>query len=375
MTLRQRRAPFGLTASVFAQRDKDDVSIGMNVETPVTSTVRRSSFNARDRMTGLLMGAAIGDALGMPVESIESEQTLRALHRLGGIRHFLAPQPHVLKSLRRLRPGCWTDETQLIVAISRAIITEGTLDYDVVADAFVHAFETLELRGWDATTKQACRRLAQGTDRTRSGNVGGSGNAVAARIAPIAAWSFLRGDNREQLLEHCINVGIMTHHDPRAVTAAYLISLLIRDALSAPRRWMPSPERYTELIEEARWAEEMLATRIGVSDDPISQHLEEMSDALDCEPLELAEFCNGATSYACHSVTYVIALLCGRPWEFEAGVVAAVNGGGDTDSNGAMVGAVLGAAYGLRKLPKGFVEKLEEAEMLRECGALLGALK
>ncbi len=373
MTYRHRRIPPTLRTTLTACRDKDDAGIGVRMET-ASAAPRRTAFHARDRLTGMLMGCAIGDALGMPVEGLENELTLRALHRLGGIRHFLAPQSHVLKSLRRLRPGCWTDETQLTLALTRSVVSLGRLDYDEVADAHVRAFETLELRGWDATTKQACRRLAQGTDRMRSGNLGGAGNAVAAKIAPIAAWSFLRGESREQLLQHCLNVGIMTHHDPRAITAAYLVALLIRDALGAPRRWMPTTERYMELIEEARWAEEMLVTQVGASDDPMSQHLEEMSDALDSDATELAEFCQGATSYSCFSVTFCIALLCSRPWEFEAGVLAAVNGGGDTDTNGAIVGSVLGAAYGVRKLPKSLLEKLEEAEMIRELGGQLATL-
>jgi ADP-ribosyl-[dinitrogen reductase] hydrolase len=373
MNDRHRRIPSALRSTLMVQRDKDDGAMGVSVE-PSTVPARRSSFHPRDRLTGLLMGCAVGDALGMPVEGLENELTLRALHRLGGIRHFLAPQAHVLKSLRRLRPGCWTDETQLTLALTRSVIAQGRLDYDDIADAHVRAFETLELRGWDATTKQACRRLAQGTDRMRSGNLGGAGNAVAAKIAPIAAWSFLRGETREQLLQHCLNVGIMTHHDPRAITAAYLVAQLVRDALASPRRWMPTTERYMELIEEARWAEEMLVSQVGASDDPMSQHLEEMSDALESESEELAEFCSGATSYACYSVTFCIALLCSRPWEFESGVLAAINGGGDTDTNGAIVGAVLGAAYGVRKLPKSLLEKLEEAEMIRDLGGQFASL-
>ncbi len=363
------RIPKALDDFLHACRDDDDTSLSMGVvTTPVVST-RRSAFNARDRVTGMLMGCAIGDALGMPVEGLENKLTLRAIHRLGGIRDFLAPQAHVLKSLRRLRPGCWTDETQLTVAITRSIISGGDLDYDAIANAHVHAFETLELRGWEATTKQACRRLAQGTDRLRSGKLGGSGNGVAAKIAPIAAWSTLRGETRDTLLQHCVNVGVMTHHDPRAIVGAYLIALLVRDALVGPRKWNPSPERYEELIEEARWAEGVLVTSLGGSDDPISQNLSELSDALDSESTELAEFSRGATSYVCNSVPYVVALLCGRAWEFEDGVVAAVNGGGDTDTNGAMVGAVLGAAFGVRKLPKRFVDKVEEGEIIREVGA------
>jgi ADP-ribosylglycohydrolase len=317
----------------------------------------------------MLMGCAIGDALGMPVEGLDNEQTLRAIHRLGGIRDFLAPQTHVLRSLRRLRPGCWTDDTQLTLAMTRSLIEQqGRLDYDAVARSHVHAFETLELRGWDSTTKQACRRLSQGTDRARSGKLGGSGNGVAVKIAPVAAWSYLQGESRDALLQHCLQVGRMTHNDPRAITGAYLIALLVRDALASNRRWEPPPERYEELVEEAAWAEDQLAQRIGVTDDPMSQHLRELCDALDSDSEELAEFCNGATSYACYSIPYCVALLSGRAWEFEDGIIAAVNGGGDTDTNGAIVGTVLGAAFGYKKLPRRFVDKVEEAELIRHLG-------
>jgi len=372
MTTGRRSLPAQVQDLIRPCRDKDDLSPA--VASTASSAPRRGTFKAQDRLTGLLLGCATGDALGMPVEGLDNEQTLRAIHRLGGIRDFLAPQPHVLRSLRRLRPGCWTDDTQLTLAIARSLILEETLDYDAVADAFVHAFETLELRGWDATTKQACRRLAQGTHRTRSGKLGGSANAVAARIAPVAAWSFLQGESRDVLLRHCVAVGLLTYHDPRAITGAYLVALLVRDALASSRRWDPSPERYDELIEEARWAEASMASTLGVSDDPMSQHLRELSDALDSDSAELAEFSGGATSYANHSIPYIIALLCGRSWDFEEGVVAAVNGGGDTDTNGAIVGAILGAATGARRLPRRFVDKVEEAEMIRDVGARFSAL-
>lgn len=363
----------GISSSVLddviaTEHVREDLRIEGPPEVLNPDPTPRSSFRAPDRISGLLLGGAIGDALGMPVEGLDNRLTLKAIHRLGGVRHFVAPQPHVLRSLRRLRPGCWTDETQLTLQTVRAVIGAGGVDYDAIAAAMVHAFENFELRGWDTTTKQGCRRLAQGTDRLRSGKLGADGNAIAARIAPLAAWSFLRGESRQQLLDHCFQYGVMTHHDVRAITGAYIIGLLVRDALAAPRRWDPAPTRYQELIEEARWAEHVLTKRLGPAEDHLSRHLEELEDALDSDSAELAELCNGAEGNACESVSYVVALLCGKSWEFEEGIVAAVNGGGDTDSNTAMVGAILGAAHGARKLPRTFVERLEEVEIIRSLG-------
>jgi ADP-ribosylglycohydrolase len=340
----------------------------------VLDAMRRSLVRPADRLSGLVLGCAIGDALGMPVESAEPGAALRAIERLGGIKDYLAPQLTALRTLRHLRPGCWTDETQLVLAISRALVASRRVDYDAIAEAFVRTFDSLELRGWDTVTKQACRRLKQGTSRIRSGTIDAADNAVAARIAPIAAISTYRGETRADLLRHCVAVGLMSHRDPRAVVGAYVIGLLVREAIENGRRWEPDATRWDALVDEAAQAEASIARTVGTSNDPISQNLRELSDALDSDPTELAELCEGATSYACHSIPFVAALLYSRAWEFEDGVLAAVNGGGDTDTNGAIVGAVLGTAHGIRRLPKRLADRIEESEVLREVGAALGTI-
>ena len=71
-----------------------------------TGSKVRGNFNQIDRIKGMLLGCAIGDALGMPVESSDNDKTLQAIRRLGGIRDFLAPQHHVYRSLRRLSVLC-----------------------------------------------------------------------------------------------------------------------------------------------------------------------------------------------------------------------------------------------------------------------------
>lgn len=365
MNLRPSAAPdVTPDCGVFGLHDHE-----INVE-----SLRLGSIRPIDRLSGLVIGCAVGDALGMPVESAEPGAALRAIERLGGIRDFLAPQPTALRTLRHLRPGCWTDETQLVVAIARAIVARRGIDHDAIADAHVRAFESFELRGWNTVTKQACRRLAQGTSRARSGTIDASDNAVAARIAPVAAISTYRGESKTDLLRHCVSLGLISHRDSRPIVGAYVIGLLVRDAIVTSRRWEPDASRWEALVEDAMRAEELVSRTLGVSTDPISRNLRELSDALDAEPGELAELCNGAGSYVCESVPYVAALLLGRRWEFEDGVTAAVNGGGDTDTHGAIVGAVLGAAHGLRRIPKRFVDRVEEVEVLREVGSALGSL-
>ena len=331
-----------------------------------------AQLRSPDRVTGMLMGCAIGDALGMAVEGPDPLQARRALDSLGNIREFLAPQPFAHKSLQRLRPGCWTDETQMLLSLTRSLVAAPALTFDLVVAAHVHAFETFEHRGWDVETKQACRRLLQGTAPARSGALGVPGNTAAAKMAPLVAALLRDGTDRAGLLQLALEVTQMTHRDSRAVVGAYLISLLVADAFGCNRRWEPRPERYQQLIDEALWAEAQLEqSGFAPSDDPLSRHLDELSDALDCPSRELAELSGGAGADARQSIPFCVALLCGRAWDFDEGVTAAVMGGGDADTNGAIVGTILGIACGVRKMPRRFVEKIEEAELIRESGQLL----
>lgn len=331
-----------------------------------------AQLRSPDRVTGMLMGCAIGDALGMAVEGPDPSQARRALDSLGNLREFLAPQPFAHKSLQRLRPGCWTDETQMLLSLTRSLVAAPALSFDLVVAAHLHAFETFEHRGWDVETKQACRRLMQGTAPARAGAVGVPGNTAAAKMAPLVAALLREGGDRDALLRFAVEVTQMTHRDSRAVTGAYLIALLVADAFACSRRWEPRPDRYEQLIAEAAWAEEQLeALGFGSSDDPLSRHLEELADALECGSRELAELSGGAGADARQSIPYCIALLCGRAWDFDEGVTAAVMGGGDADTNGAIVGTILGIACGVRKMPRRFVDKIEEAELIRESGQQL----
>ncbi|MFH1430521.1 MAG: ADP-ribosylglycohydrolase family protein [Candidatus Uhrbacteria bacterium] len=71
------------------------------------------------------------------------------------------------------------------------------------------------------------------------------------------------------------------------------------------------------------------------------------------------------------SVPFVLATAARYSQSFRDGVLAAVNAGGDTDSNGAMVGAILGAAHGLCAIPEEWQRDVEDTTaILREADGL-----
>lgn len=78
-----------------------------------------------DQFKGVLLGCAVGDALGGPVEGWSSTE-IRMVHG-GPLRDFLP---------ERYGPGAFTYDTQLTLALAEALVFRGHFDMDEVAHAF-----------------------------------------------------------------------------------------------------------------------------------------------------------------------------------------------------------------------------------------------
>src|SRR5262245_44626261 len=153
----------------------------------------------RGQIRGMLVGGAIGDALGAPVETWDLPKILAVHGR--PITRYVAPIGHTWFKPEEFLPGTTTDDTQLTVATMQGLITghpaakaERSFDryMDAIAQAHVEAMR-FAIGGWGATTIEAVRRLASGVHWSQSGktitNNRGTGNGVPMKNSPLAAWS------------------------------------------------------------------------------------------------------------------------------------------------------------------------------------------
>ena len=93
-------------------------------------------MSTRDRIRGLFLGTALGDALGMPVETFNRDR----IHREHGlVTKYVSTAGH--KWFDGVPPGTITDDTQLTLALARAIIDAGKIDLDTIAARHVEAFQ------------------------------------------------------------------------------------------------------------------------------------------------------------------------------------------------------------------------------------------
>jgi len=314
----------------------------------------REDVDYRDRFRGTLLGVAIGDALGRPVEGSSRE---RVQARFGVLRDFLpwrgwsgGPQ------------GTITDDTQMAMCLAASMVANDGLAPEDLAARFADWVEYG--RGKGHTCTEACLNLQAGMAWWEAGVVS-AGNGAAMRSAPIGlahprSPGGIRSDGAVSAL--------ITHADPMAVVSAVAVGFIVAYLLHRRPGTLDVGDLMGELSVVLGDLHDpgALERKMGV-DEPVrlADRLAEVPGLLDLGPAEAFDYLyNGA---------FVLESLPAALWCFlkaaedpEEAVVLAVNGGRDADTVGAMAGGFAGAYHGESAWPDRWLSDLEYADELRE---------
>ena len=282
----------------------------------------------RDRYRGCLLGLAVGDALGAPLEFLERDEIER---QFGVLREMIGG------GWLETAPGEWTDDTQMAFAIAKSIVRIGAIEPSDVATLFVEWFES-KPKDVGNTTTRSLRHLASGVPWNEAGSrtlkeFGGSApsNGSLMRSAPIALAN--RADE-EALIRHSIDVSRITHADPLACWSCVALNQGIAALLSE--------------------SGDAIRSAAAVPQDEVMRAVMRSS-------VERGEVRSGG---------FVLETLQSAFWAFrhhdgfEDVVVAAVNLGGDADTVGAVAGALAGARYGASAIPVRWLNVLHQRDKL-----------
>jgi ADP-ribosyl-[dinitrogen reductase] hydrolase len=293
---------------------------------------------------GVLLGLGCGDALGRPVEFMSAAAIER---QYGTVTEMLADGTHCQPA------GTITDDTELALCIARSLLARAGFDPENVAERFVEWFESGPF-DIGVTTSTAIRGLRDGVPWDEAGerawNGTNAGNGSVMRCAPLA---LAFRDDEDTLIEASKRSSRITHADPRCVYGCAALNLTIAGLLDDRDR----PLRHaidrvsSDAPDELVNALEPLATR---RDDP---------DRLDPDTLASSGFVID---------TLQTALFHGlRADTAERGIIMAVNEGDDTDTVGAVTGAIVGARFGQQALPERWIAEIDAAPELRWLGDAL----
>lgn len=294
------------------------------------------------RFRGCLLGAAVGDALGMPVENMTRSQIQE---KYGDRINCFYPKPN-----RRLVAGQWTDDTLLTQATVDSLLRMKALVPSDIAWNFKLAFLRERNRGFGATTRQALTRIAKNYMWHQAGVDGGNaaGNGAAMRIAPVALFSY---SNLEQLRRNCTLAASITHKNQEAINGSLAIACVIARIINGT-------------FEKKTIVEETMAF---VGHSKVSDKMKTVNDLLiQLGSIENALTLIGTSGSVFDTVGSSLYFFLRFSDSFSDALVNSVSYGGDTDTIAAIVGAMSGALHGEDAIPVAWRNGVEAGENILE---------
>lgn len=298
-----------------------------------------------ERAWGMMYGLACGDALGRLTE----------FQKLPEIKRTYGPQ-----GIQELPdPAEWTDDTQMTLALARALIEAGDQDTDALMSVV-----TREFIAWlndPATPRRApgnaclrgARNLRAGVPWREAGDANSKGCGSVMRVLPVG---YFYQHDTARLREVADAQGLCTHGHPAARAAciggAYMVKLALEDV--PVKEWLRLTWDYVgEMSPDFDQAMARVGHVIGwTNQEAALAHIGE--GWVGEEALALALYC-----------------LWLYPDDYVACVRRAANTNGDSDSIACIAGGLSGARLGLSAIPPDWVRRIEASA---EIGALADGL-
>lgn len=281
------------------------------------------------RARGALLGLAAGNALGVPSELLRTPEAIRAAFP-GGLRD-------VVRADTPASP--FDDDTAMALLLAEELLT-GEVDLERLAHRWIDWMDR-DGRGVGSWTRTALNHL-----RTHGSPPSGTGglatNGAIMRALPVALAT--RGTPRN-LVAGTWHTAALTHPDDRCTWGAVAVNVAAAELLAGRRDFLAD---VLEVLQVNEAPAELLAA---VRRVPLERRADlplvgdRAGDALSC--VEIALWA------AWHEP------------QLEEALIWLANAGGDTDTNAAVAGGLLGARDGEAAIPARWIAALPEVDRLR----------
>eukprot|EP01087_Luapelamoeba_hula_P012059 TRINITY_DN3350_c5_g1_i1.p1 TRINITY_DN3350_c5_g1~~TRINITY_DN3350_c5_g1_i1.p1 ORF type:complete len:369 (+),score=60.76 TRINITY_DN3350_c5_g1_i1:277-1383(+) len=297
------------------------------------------------------------------------------------------------------RRGMYTDDTNSMLALAESLVSKQTLDVSDIATAYVRYWRSSPVRGYPGTAAAALRHIEETGDYHTAATIrfadGSYGNGGAVRIAPIglvyghSTLTSTMSQDIDTVMHKAVRLALLpTHVHPMAVDAAWVVAKAVselRQATSSdldPAAFLglllsvardPTMQRHIKLLAD-RFTTSITPTTTTTTTKTttpkmrVREEWENETDGGDddddeAELDEDVEFL--IYSFGDHQIMAPDAVACAlwclvSCWhQPEECILKAVNTGGDTDSIGAIAGALAGALHGVDWIPARWLRDLE----------------
>ena len=324
--------------------------------TSLLDSVSGSREGARDRARGAMLGLAVGNLLGLPVEGWHYREIDRSYYE--GVTD--------IDPREAFRP--MDDDLAQVVALGEALLEGG--DYIGGFAGRLVTWARENGRGIGITTGRVIDALERGHAPPDAVRLVYESNPIAPnggvmRCAPVA---LARHRQPERLVRDSAASCVVTHYAVACQWSCIVVNAVIAMLL----RGVEPDLRSLMTAAASDGAPDMLATALddGIPAGVLTAIEDGVPMVSDCSWLRRQQMLIGHT---------LLALQCGlwaavTPLDLEAALRRVVEAGGDTDTNAAVAGAVLGARYGASAIPERWVECIPERDRIEGLADALIAL-
>ncbi|MFO7578479.1 MAG: ADP-ribosyl-[dinitrogen reductase] hydrolase [Pelovirga sp.] len=265
------------------------------------------------RSRAAFLGLAIGDALGATTEFMtpaEIRTTYQIHNRIVG------------GGWLGVKAGQVTDDTEMSLALARAVVDGGGWNLQQIADYFVAWMRSKPI-DIGATVRKGIRTYMHKGTLEMPFNAWDAGNGAAMRMCPVALASY---GSDELLKRYTLEQAHLTHHHALSDAGCLCIGHMLHTAMAGGDRF--------SLHELTRQL--------------VKQH----------PNFRFNNYNGQASGYIVDTLRTVFHFLFTTAG-FEECLVGVVNQGGDADTTGAIAGMIAGALYGEESLPRHWLKKLD----------------
>ena len=324
-----------------------------------------------DRAYGCLIGAAIGDAMGMPASFMTPQQIEKSYGRISGFNKPSAAQ--VAHGM--LTAGAITDDTEESLLIASVLIEHS---------GFSRALFVTKMKEWainnnmlastviGPSTRRFLTAIIEGSDYLEAAKIGDT-NGGAMRVAPIGIY--YHGDIHQAVRAACESA-LVSHGSKPGVSSTCAVAAAVACAMAGDRN---INEVMEAALYGARFGEAQgydlpapsVEARIRLAMETVDRHAGKSMAELGNLLYRLI----GAGMKSYESIPLSLGVFYAGQGHFEECLLAIINIGDDADTNGAIVGALCGAFGGAAAIKpewKEYIQAVNHIDLAKLAAQLIG---
>ena len=297
----------------------------------------------RSKSVGCLVGSAVGDALGSSLEGLWISEL----------------------KIEEDFSGRWTDDTHMMIGVAESLIENKGFDGSHMAQTFIRNYEREPWRGYAYGPPQVFKWIRSGVAWNEAakrlfGGAGSYGNGAAMRVAPVG---ILYHNDPEQLRSVAYGQSQITHvHElgkEGAALQAYAVALAVNADPSSELEISAFLGDLKDFTRNELYRRKLEAVDKLLSEKDRRRVARELGNGIEAQ----------------NSVPAAIYCFLRNPKSFEESLLYAISLGGDTDTIGAMTGAISGAYHGVEVIPERWKARLERRAYIEELAEKLWQIK